>query len=117
MTITRYFLAVIIIFLSAQINTAIAKDTGVQAAEPKESITVCQKPVKTRGPGNLLSSVAELKTIIIWSELVKKKFGPDHASWHFAKDKSLKCKKANGSNYYYCEIRARGGQKTLFCAG
>lgn len=71
-----------------------------------EWIKVCQKPVKTPGPGDTLSTVAKLKTIIIWSEKVKNKYGEDYAQWHKANGKKVKCNKKSGSNYYYCELRA-----------
>ena len=66
----------------------------------------CKKPVKARGPGNTLASVAELKAIIIWSDKVSKAHDSEHANWHNAKSKSLKCKKQTNSNYFYCELKA-----------
>ena len=66
----------------------------------------CEKPVKARGPGNTISSIAELKAIIIWTQLVSQKYGADLSEWHFAKAKSVKCTKDNGSNYFYCSLSA-----------
>lgn len=78
-----------------------AEDTGNEDLTP-----ICQKPVKARGPGNTIKSVAELKAIIIWSSLVKKKHGQQSANWHHASNKSLKCKQNAGSQYYFCELKA-----------
>ncbi len=71
-----------------------------------ELVQLCQKPVKTRGPGDTLSKVAKLKTIILWSETVTQKHGEDFAHWHKAKAKKIKCNKKQGSSYYYCDLRA-----------
>lgn len=85
-----------------------AENSNSEKKEDKEIelVQVCQKPVKTPGPGDTLSTVAKLKTIIIWSDKVKKKYGEDFAQWHRAKSKKVKCNKKQGSNYYYCELRA-----------
>ena len=85
-----------------------AENSNTDKKEDKtiELVQVCQKPVKTPGPGDTLSTVAKLKTIIIWSDKVKKKYGEDFAQWHKAKSKKVKCNKKQGSNYYYCELRA-----------
>lgn len=75
-------------------------------SDPIKTEQKCQKPIKARGPGNTLASVAELKAIIIWLEKVTKAHNAEHANWHNAKSKSVKCKKQPKSSYFYCELRA-----------
>ena len=85
-----------------------AENSNTEKKEDKaaELVQVCQKPIKTRGPGDTLSKVAKLKTIILWSEKVTQKHGEDFAQWHKAKSKKVKCNKKEGSSYYYCDLRA-----------
>lgn len=66
----------------------------------------CEKAVKTTGPGNQIESMAKLQTIITWSETVKTKYTGDHSQWHYAREKRVSCKRADGSRYFYCQISA-----------
>lgn len=74
--------------------------------EPVITEMVCKDPLTQKGPGNLLSSVAQMRTIIAWSQTVKSKIDEEHSAWHNAADKKVKCKKEKGSQYYYCELTA-----------
>lgn len=96
---------VLIMVLSANCLVFPASANPASAKKP-ELERICKKPVKLRGPGNTISSIAELKTIVMWSEKVGKKYGREHSQWHYAKAKSIKCKKDQGSNYFYCDLSA-----------
>ncbi|GJM04001.1 MAG: hypothetical protein DHS20C08_25020 [Rhodomicrobium sp.] len=76
------------------------------AAEVPEEQTPCKKPIKISGPANQIQSMAELQTIIIWTEKVADKFSTNYAHWHNAKNKRIKCKRSSGSRYFYCELSA-----------
>lgn len=67
---------------------------------------VCKEPIKLKGIPNRLEPIANMRIIIQWSENVRKKIDDDHAQWHNAKNKSVKCKKEINSSYYYCELVA-----------
>lgn len=83
--------------------------TGVATAlAGKENVKelICEKPVKLRGPGNLIQSVAELQTIIAWSKSVTIKFDGNWSHWHNARAKRVKCLRTGSSQYFYCELSA-----------
>jgi len=97
----------IVIFTSLFFTSITTRaDTKDLTSEQEETLPYCQKSIKTPGPGNVLSSIAQLKTIIIWSDIVTTKYGKEYAHWHQAKNKNIKCKKSEGSRYHYCEINA-----------
>ncbi len=105
----KIFALAVVFYLYAPNTASIAETNGAteqQAEATEDNQPYCKKPVKTRGPGNIISSVAELKTIIIWKDLVTKKYGAEVSEWHYAKAKNLKCRKSKGSNYYYCDLSA-----------
>jgi hypothetical protein len=76
------------------------------AAEVPEEQTRCKKPIKINGPANQIKSMAELQTIILWTESVADRFSTNYAHWHNAKSKRIKCKRSSGSRYFYCELTA-----------
>ena len=99
-------------FWQAVIVTACAvtmSSTHLKAEEqidnPAKEVN-CQKPLKIKGPANQIQSMAELQTIIIWTEKVTEKFTKNYAQWHNAKQKKIKCRRSSGSRYYYCELSA-----------
>jgi len=103
----KYIFVSIIIFTSLLLpSISTNAEEKKLATEPEETLPFCQKPVKTPGPGNVVASIAQLKTIIIWSDIVTTKHGKDFSLWHQAQSKNIKCKKGQGSRYYYCEINA-----------
>jgi hypothetical protein len=78
-----------------------------EPASPESEDVQCHKPIKISGPANQIRSMAELRTIVFWSERVKQKFNPKYAHWHNAKEKRMKCKRSSGSSYFYCELSAK----------
>lgn len=80
--------------------------TSARAETTNAIELVCEKPVKLRGPGNLIQSVAELQTIIAWSKSVTIKFDRIWSHWHNAKAKRVKCMRTGSSQYYYCDLSA-----------
>lgn len=96
--------------LTLSILSFLASTITANADQPKNSgiktEIICQKPLEIKGPGNRFSSLAELNTIIVWTNQVTKKYGKDHATWHKAKSKLVRCKKSTGSIYFYCQIKA-----------
>lgn len=79
---------------------------GTQSKKTIETKLVCKDKIKLIGFPNILESIANMRTIIQWSEQVKKKFDEEYAQWHNAKSKSIKCKKEGGSQYYTCTLTA-----------
>ena len=71
----------------------------------------CQKKVKMQGPANLSKSIAETSAIISWIKTITSKYDDEHAVWHRAQNKSVSCKKARGSQYFYCMISAEPCKK------
>ena len=67
---------------------------------------VCKKKIKLIGFPNILQSIAHMRTIIQWTEKVKKEYNEDFAGWHNAKAKSVSCKKENKSQYFTCTLSA-----------
>lgn len=76
------------------------------AAASTEAEMTCLKPVKRTGPANLSQSFANMKAIVFWTEMVRKKHGKEYAIWHYAKKKSVRCKKGKSSQYFYCDVAA-----------
>lgn len=97
-----------LVIASVQPTSGFAADTEAPATNKAETVKklVCEKPVKQRGPGNLIESVAELQTIIAWSKTVTVRFNDNWAHWHNAKAKRVKCTRTGASQYYYCELSA-----------
>lgn len=79
---------------------------GTQSKKTIETELVCKDKIKLIGFPNILESIANMRTIIQWSEQVKKKFDEEYAQWHNAKSKSIKCKKEGSSQYYTCTLTA-----------
>lgn len=79
---------------------------GTQSKKTIETELVCKDKIKLIGFPNILESIAHMRTIIQWSNRVKKKYDEDFAQWHNAQSKSVKCKKEGSSQYFTCSLTA-----------
>ncbi len=77
-----------------------------QSKKTIETELVCKDKIKLIGFPNILESIAHMRTIIQWSDRVKKKYEEEFAHWHNAQSKSVKCKKEGSSQYFTCTLTA-----------
>ncbi len=100
----KKFASLLLIFSFGLFSAQASAET--QSEKTIETELVCKDKIKLTGFPNILESIANMRTIIQWSEQVKKKFNEDFAQWHNAKSKSIKCTKPGSSQYYICTLTA-----------
>ncbi|MBO6549222.1 MAG: hypothetical protein JJ964_06325 [Rhizobiales bacterium] len=79
---------------------------GTQSKKTIETELICKDKIKLIGFPNILESIAHMRTVIQWSNKVKKKYDETFAQWHNAQSKSIKCKKEGSSQYFTCTLTA-----------
>ena len=102
MKILNNFLFLILICSFGSFSNQALSATG----KTVETELVCKKKVKQIGFPNILQSIAHMRTVIQWTEKVKKEYDEDFSGWHNAKAKSVSCKKENKSQYFTCTLSA-----------
>jgi hypothetical protein len=61
----------------------------------------CKKKVTVLGRPKLIESVAKLDALRVWHQAVTDEFDKDHAMWHNAKTRALKCNMVGKKRVYY----------------